>query len=195
MNNLTLNNTEDNSTLFNEKTIAIKILTDHFSINNIPLESFEKAVSAIENSRSFDEIRNTCLGLGINERTLILHTYSRIPKSQTIHSIGSKKHIHGDQLVVSTLNIEMAHTTIILDYSSVDLPNGNYELVFNCKHAKCIIILPDNIDIKTNINEYFSKIIDKRKTQISMNVSFLFSGKLHFSKIIIKKAKIKKKTN
>ena len=193
MNDMKSANSDVNVLLVNTRIIAVEILSDLYSSNKLSIEAFEKVVALVEKSESVIEIRNIFSNNGIDQNKLILETYSEIPQIGKISTIGSRKTIDNERLITREIKVEIAHTKVILDYSSIDLPEGQYILDFDCRHSKCEILLPDDIVIENELDELFSKTLDKRKkNDIRSNKKIKLLGRLRYSKIIIKKTSKRK---
>ncbi len=174
------------------KKDTINILTNAYAGSNITVETLENALADIENAKSIEEIKNIYKELNINESELIIKTFESINKLEKITFHGSSRKIDNKALITKKIEIEMTHGKILLDYSNIHLPDGEYEVVFNLIHSKCFLLLPDDINIENRINEIYSKVKDCRKpSNISAKITIKMSGKLTHSKVIIKKIKKK----
>ena len=174
------------------KKVAVNILSDEYSSNNITLEVFENAITIIENANSIEEIRTIYTELKFDESELISRSFENINGLEKISSHGSIKKIASSSLITKKIEIDITHSKVILDYSNIQLPEGEYEIYFNAIHSVCLILLPNSINIDNRISEIYSKIKDYRKGIKEYNKTIIrLTGNLTHSEIKIKRIKNK----
>lgn len=176
------------------KKIAINTLSNAFSSNNITLEKLENSITVIENAKSIEDFKKIYSELNLDMNELISKRTKNINELEKISLHGSTKKIESIGLITKKIEIDTAHGKIVLDYSNIHLPEGEYELAFNAIHSVCIILLADEIKIDNKMNEVYSKVKDKRKiTSENNNITIRLTGNLIHSEIKIKRERKKGK--
>lgn len=135
-----------------EKTIGF--LTNAFSTDIINLDEFESRVESVHASKTHEELHQIVADLpneDIDDRKQITEYENIVCNMGTIT-------IAGSMLFTKKLKIEATSSSLNLDYLSVDLPDGVYEIHINAVASSLTIKLPAQYNVKNRISSQLASV-------------------------------------
>lgn len=178
-----------------ERERAMVALTRAFSQDALSLEEYESGAGRVQAARSREEIEGL-LALLPAEAAARPPSASRGPGSlgpsvyapareEKIVCNGSARLIEGSVLLAPSLVLELAHSSLKLDYGGLELPRGVYELSINAVHSSCTIILPEGAEIENRLALQYSSLREPRRgfEEPASGLLFRLSGNLVHSSL------------
>ncbi len=163
-----------------EKDNMIAFLASAFARNKIDLSEYERRLDLLNNINTREGFKKLTNDLIIDSR--------EITEIESIALKMENKNFSRSILVTKKLIIEIEYSTIVLDYSDIDLPDGNYEIQLTGKIANITIKLPNQYIIENNISSTMVSIneaINENVNKSRRNVVIKLTGKLKTSEINI----------
>jgi hypothetical protein len=137
-----------------EKEKIIGFLTNAFSTDIINLDEFERRVESVHASKTNEELHQIVADLpnaDIDNRKTIAEC------ENIVCNMGTRT-IAGSMLFAKKLNIEATSSSVNLDYRSVDLPDGVYEIYINAVASNFTIKLPAHYSVENRISSQLSSV-------------------------------------
>jgi Domain of unknown function (DUF1707) len=169
-----------------EKEKTIGFLTNAFSTDIINLEEFERRVESVHASKTHEELHQIVADLpngNIDDR-------QKITESENIACNLLTRTIAGSMLCTKKLKIEATLSTLNLDYRSVDLPDGVYELDINAVTSSITIKLPVQYHLENRISTQLTSSVKEPKIEIGnqkISVIIRLVGNIEISSIKVVK--------
>ncbi len=95
-------------------------------------------------------------------------------------------------LFTKKLNIEATSSSLILDYRSVDLPDGVYEVYISSVASRFTIKLPVKYNVENRISSQLSSVVNEPKIEIGnqkISVVIRLAGNIEVSRIKVVKVR------
>jgi Domain of unknown function (DUF1707) len=170
-----------------EKEKTIGFLTNAFSTDIINLDEFERRVESVHDSKTHEELHAIIADLpneDIDDRKTIAE-YENI-----VCNIGNRT-IAGSTLFAKKLKIEATSSSLNLDYRSVDLPDGVYEVDLSAVASSITIRLPAQYHVENRISTQSASVkepkIEIGNQKISVTIELV--GNIESSSIKVVKVR------
>jgi hypothetical protein len=137
-----------------EKERAIGFLTNAFSNDIINIDEFERRVESVHASKTHEELQQIVDDLP-NEDT---DDRKKIAENENIACNMDTRTIAGSMLFTKKLNIEATLSTLNLDYRSIDLPDGVYEVYISAVTSNFTIKLPIQYNVENRITNQLASV-------------------------------------
>jgi len=145
------------------KEAAQETATQAYVGNGLNTSQYEECVSNIEHANSIDEVL-----LELAKHNLVVQkAYQGNTREgkESIKCHGARKIVNDSILFAGSIDIDVAHSFITMDYMNIRNGVGLQELKINAVHSTIKILVPDNYEIENRVNEVYSSISDKRKLE------------------------------
>ncbi len=170
-----------------EKEKTIGFLTNAFSTDIINLDEFERRVESVHASKTHEELHQIVADLpneDIDDRKKIVEC------ANIVCNMGTRT-IAGSMLFAKKLNIEATSSSLNLDYRSVDLPDGVYEIYLNAVASSITIKLPVQYHVENRISSQLASVkepkIEIGNQKISVTIELV--GNIESSSIKVVKVR------
>jgi Domain of unknown function (DUF1707) len=137
-----------------EKERAIELLTNAFSNDIINIDEFERRVESVHASKVHEELHQIVADLP-NEDS---DDRRRITENENIACNMDTRTLAGSMLFTKKLSIEAISSTLNLDYRSIDLPDGVYEVHISAVAASITIRLPIQYNVENRITNQLASV-------------------------------------
>jgi Domain of unknown function (DUF1707) len=168
-----------------DKTIGF--LTNAFSTDIINLDEFERRVESVHASKTHEELHQIVADLqneDIDDRKTIAEC-ENIVCNMAIRTIA------GSILLTKKLKIEATSSSLNLDYRSVDLPDGVYEVDISAVASSFTIKLPAQYHVENRISSQLASVkepkIEIGNQKISVTIELV--GNIESSSIKVVKVR------
>ena len=169
-----------------EKTIGF--LTNAFSHEIINLDEFERRVESVHASKTHEELHQLVADLPNED----IDDQKKITENENIACDMDTRTIVGSMLFTKKLNIEATSSSLNLDYRSVDLPDGVYEVYINSVASHFTIKLPGKYNVENQISSQLSSVVKGPKIEIGnqkISVVIRLAGNIEGSRIKVVKVR------
>ena len=169
-----------------EKTIGF--LTNAFSHEIINLDEFERRVESVHASKTHEELHQLVADLPNED----IDDRKKITENENIACDMDTRTIVGSMLFTKKLNIEATSSSLNLDYRSVDLPDGVYEVYINSVASHFTIKLPEKYNVENRISSQLSSVVKEPKIEIGnqkISVVIRLAGNIEGSRIKVVKVR------
>jgi hypothetical protein len=170
-----------------EKEKTIGFLTNAFSTDIINLDEFERRVESVHASKTHEELHQIVADLpneDIDDRKKIVEC------ANIVCNMGTRT-IADSMLFAKKLNIEATSSSLNLDYRSVDLPDGVYEIYLNAVASSITIKLPVQYHVENRISSQLASVkepkIEIGNQKISVTIELV--GNIESSSIKVVKVR------
>jgi hypothetical protein len=159
-----------------EKTIGF--LTNAFSNDIINLDEFERRVESVHASKTHEELHQLVADLPNED----IDDSKKITENENIACSMDTRTIAGSMLFTKKLNIEATASSLNLDYRSVDLPDGVYEIYISSVASSFTIKLPVKYSVENRISSQLSSVkepkieIGNQKTSVVIRLAGNIEG-------------------
>lgn len=163
-----------------EKDNVIAFLGNAFARDKIDLNEYERRLDLLNNINKKED-----LGVLVND--LIIES-REITDLESITLKMENRTFSRSTLLTKKLLIEINYSTIVLDYSDIDFPDGTYEIQLNGKIANITIKAPIQYSIDNQISSQMVTMSESNNEEIKKwkrNVVIKLTGKLKTSEINI----------
>lgn len=137
-----------------EKEKTIGFLTNAFSTDIINLDEFESRVESVHASKTHEELDQIVADLPNED----IDDRKKIAECENIACNMGTRTIAGSILFVKKLKIEATSSNLNLDYRSVDLPDGFYEVDLNAVASNFTIKLPAHYHVENRISSQLASV-------------------------------------
>jgi Domain of unknown function (DUF1707) len=171
-----------------EKERAIGFLTNAFSNDIINIDEFESRVESVHISKTHVELQQIFDDLPTEDTD----DRNKIAEHENITCDLDNRTIVGSMLFAKKLNIAATSSKLTLDYQSVDLPDGVYEVCINAVASNLTIELPRHYDLENRITNSLASVVKEPKIEIDnhrRSVIIKLIGNIEKSKITVVKVK------
>jgi Domain of unknown function (DUF1707) len=170
-----------------EKERAIGFLTNAFSNDIINIDEFERRVESVHVSKTHEELQQIVDDLPNEDAD----DRKKITENENIACNMDTRTIASSMLFTKKLNIEATSSTLNLDYRSIDLPDGVYEVYISAVTSNFTIKLPIQYNIENRITTSFASV---KEPKIEMDnqrrsVVIKLEGNIEKSKIRVVKVR------
>ena len=142
---------------------AIDVLTTAFARNSISVEEYEASAGKIQNLRTSVEIDGILALLPRDQDTAIEPPVPQNPvHEEKIVCNGSSRRIANAMLLAPRLIVEIAHGVLKLDYSSLSIPRGIYDVSIKAIHSSFTLMIPEGVTIDNRVNLQYSSVSEPR---------------------------------
>lgn len=171
--------------LADRKEAATTALTNAYVRSIITVEEFEADAKRIEQASSLGELEGIMARLPRAELAGRGAGHPRLSPGEKILVTHSSKRIASDLLVTGKLEVNLAHSSVLLDYTKLDLPVGEYEIVLQARHSSCHIRLPEGARVEDRTSSAHSTVGGPalRQGRGSSGLVFRLSGDIAHSSI------------
>jgi Domain of unknown function (DUF1707) len=169
-----------------EKTIGF--LTNAFSTDIINLDEFERRVESVHASKTHEELHQIVADLpneDIDDRKKIVEC------ANIVCNMGTRT-IAGSMLFAKKLNIEATSSSLNLDYRSVDLPDGVYEIYINAVASSFTIKLPAQYHVENRISSQLASVKEPKIARGNQKISVTIELVGNIESSSIKVVKVRK---
>lgn len=169
-----------------EKEKALKTLTDAYVGGKLTMDEFEEHAALIERSLSIDEVSER-LSRAIGAPAQRSAGDDGLSDLERLACHGSSKRLSKAFLETRRLEMDIAHSSIEMDYTDARLPHSTVDVVIRSAHSKCRIILPEGVHVEDRTNQTYSSIVDRRaaRSDGAEGPTLRISGDLIHSKVVI----------
>jgi hypothetical protein len=168
-----------------EKTIGF--LTNAFSTDIINLDEFERRVESVHASKTQEELHQIVADLPNED----IDDRNKLAESENIACNMANRTIAGSMLFAKKLKIEAASSSLNLDYRSVDLPDGIYEVDISAVASSITIKLPVQYHVENRISTQSASVkepkIERGNQKISVTIELV--GNIERSSIKVVKVR------
>lgn len=146
------------------KDAAIDAATKAFVGNALSTSQYEQCASIIEHAATMDKIR-----LELERHGLAVPALGQVSpaalRTDKVKCHGAKKLINDAMLSSRSIDLEVVHSSITMDYLNLDGVMEDQELAINAIHSTIKILVPDDYEIENRLNEVYSSFSDKKKAK------------------------------
>jgi Domain of unknown function (DUF1707) len=168
-----------------EKTIGF--LTNAFSNDIINIDEFERRVESVHASKTHEELHQIVADLP-NEN---IDARKKITEYENIACNMGPRTIAGSMLFTKKLKIEATSSILNLDYRSVNLPDGAYEVDISAVASSITIRLPVQYHVENRISTQLASVkepkIERENQKISVAIKLV--GNIERSSIKVVKVR------
>jgi Domain of unknown function (DUF1707) len=171
-----------------EKDKAISFLTNAFSNEIINIDEFESRVESVHVSKTHAELQQIIDDLPIKDTD----DRNKIAENENITCDLENRTIAGSMLFAKKLNISATSSVLNLDYRSIDLPDGVYEIYINAVASNLKIELPAQYDLENRIMNSLASVVKEPKIEVDnyrRSVIIKLMGNVEKSKITVVKVR------
>jgi Domain of unknown function (DUF1707) len=171
-----------------EKERAIVFLINAFSNDIINIDEFERRVEFVHISKTHEELQQIVDDLP-NKDT---DDRNKIAENENIACNMDNRTIAGSMLFTKKLNIEATSSNLNLDYRSIDLPDGVYEVHISAVTSNFTIKLPTYYNVENRITNSLASVVKEPKIEIDnqkRSVVIKLMGNIENSKIRVVKVR------
>jgi Domain of unknown function (DUF1707) len=171
-----------------EKERAIVFLINAFSNDIINIDEFESRVEFVHISKTHEELQQIVDDLP-NKDT---DDRNKIAENENIACNMDNRTIAGSMLFTKKLNIEATSSNLNLDYRSIDLPDGVYEVHISAVTSNFTIKLPTYYNVENRITNSLASVVKEPKIEIDnqkRSVVIKLMGNIENSKIRVVKVR------
>lgn len=171
-----------------EKERAIVFLINAFSNDIINIDEFESRVEFVHISKTHEELQQIVDDLP-NKDT---DDRNKIAENENIACNMDNRTIAGSMLFAKKLNIEATSSNLNLDYRSIDLPDGVYEVHISAVTSNFTIKLPTHYHVENRITNSLASVVKEPKIEIDnqkRSVVIKLMGNIEDSKIRVVKVR------
>jgi Domain of unknown function (DUF1707) len=169
-----------------EKTIGF--LTNAFSTDIINLDEFERRVESVHTAKTHEELYQIVADLPNED----IDDRKKIAEHENIVCNMGTRTIAGSILFAKKLNIEARSSRINLDYRSVDLPDGVYEIYINAVASSFTIKLPAQYSVENRISSQLASVKEPKIEIGSQKISVAIELVGNIESSSIKVVKVRK---
>jgi Domain of unknown function (DUF1707) len=165
------------SLTLSEKERAIEFLIKAFSNDIINIDEFERRIESVHASKTHEELHQIVADLP-NEDS------KKITEDENIVCNMNNRTITGSILFTKRLNIKATSSKLNLDYRSIDLPDGIYELNISAVSTDIVIKLPTQYSVDNRITNQLAsgdpiiKIDNERRSVVIKLVGNIEKSKI-----------------
>jgi hypothetical protein len=171
-----------------EKEKTIGFLTNAFSTDIINLDEFERRVESVHASKTHEELHQIVADLpneDIDDRKTIAEC------KNIVCNMGTRT-IAGSLLFAKKLNIEATSSSLNLDYRSVDLPDGVYEVDISAVDSSIMIRLPVQYHVENRISTQLASVKEAKIARGNQKTSVTIELVGNIERSSIKVVKVRK---
>jgi Domain of unknown function (DUF1707) len=171
-----------------EKERAIGFLTNAFSNDIINIDEFESRVESVHVSKTCEELQQIVDDLPTEDTD----DRKKIAEHEKIACNMDNRTIAGSMLFAKKLNIAATSSALNLDYRSIDLPDGVYEVYINAVTSNFTIKLPIQYDVENRITNSLASVVKEPKIEIDnhrRSIVIKLMGNIEKSKITVVKVR------
>lgn len=171
-----------------EKERAIVFLTNAFSNDIINIDEFESRVESVHVSKTHEELQQIVNDLPTEDTD----DRKKIAEHENIACNMDNRTIAGSMLFAKKLNIAATSSALNLDYRSIELPDGVYEVYINAVASNFTIKLPIQYDVENRITNSLASVVKEPKIEIDnqkRSVVIKLMGNIEKSKITVVKVR------
>lgn len=168
------------SSLQSDRDTIIAFLAHAYSRDKLDLREYERRLETANGATAKDELEAFVEDLVIDGRELAEEESVLLKMDERTFSRGS--------LLTKKLVLTMKYSTIVLDYSDIELPDGKYELQFNGDISKITIRLPIHFKLDNQLSSQMVTLTEATRDEgrpWERNVTIKLTGKLKKSEVKI----------
>jgi Domain of unknown function (DUF1707) len=170
-----------------EKEKTIGFLTKAFSTDIINLDEFERRVESIHASKTHEELHQIVADLPNED----IDDRKTISECEHIVCNMATRTIADSMLFAKKLKIEATSSSLNLDYRSVELPDGVYEVDISAVASSITIRLPVQYHLENRISTQLASVkepkIERGNQKISVTIELV--GNIESSSIKVMKVR------
>jgi Domain of unknown function (DUF1707) len=171
-----------------EKEKTIGFLTNAFSTDIINLDEFERRVKSVHASKTNEELHQIVADLPNED----IEDRKKITESENIVCNMDPRTIAGSILFTKKLKIEAASSSLNLDYRSVDLPDGVYEVDISAVDSSITIRLPVQYHVENRISTQLASVKEPKIERGNQKTSVTIGLMGNIERSSVKVVKVRK---